>query len=67
MSMGKEKYVNKENKIIHCPKCRGVILKHYQVDADRQNMNMVLKCPHCRENLKVTFTDSSVVVEKSEK
>ncbi|OGN00749.1 MAG: hypothetical protein A3G51_03385 [Candidatus Yanofskybacteria bacterium RIFCSPLOWO2_12_FULL_43_11b] len=63
MSANKEKYINSKNKIIHCPKCRGVVLKHYKLNGYSAKMEMAIKCPHCREALEVHFEDSRVVIK----
>jgi len=47
-----DKYIHKgDGAIVHCPKCRGVIIKHVKVDGDGKETSFATVCPHCRKRL----------------
>lgn len=59
------KYVHKKGEIIHCPLCRGVILRDFQCDDKNKETIFVIRCPHCSCDVHVEVQASGeIFIEK---
>lgn len=43
------------NSLIHCTKCRGVLLKNVDTTAMEGKTQFLLRCPHCHKDYSVTI------------
>ena len=58
------KYVHKKGEIVHCPFCRGVILRDLRPESNTQD-SFVLRCPHCQCDIKLTIgNNGKIIIEK---
>lgn len=59
-----DKYINLKDELVHCPFCRGVILKDFKIDPDTKDISFVLRCPHCKNNIIIKIYKDKLVVEE---
>ena len=68
------KYFNKKRgqTILHCPNCRGVVIKLWKPGSKNSNCNaqLRLRCPHCQKNIFILYDHGkptvSIVEEEPE-
>lgn len=61
--MASDKYISEGQKIANCPFCRGVIFQDFIVD-DSGSMHLVMRCPHCQQDLEIIVEDDHVTIGK---
>ncbi len=51
------KYISEGTKgmelIVHCPHCRGVVLRNYKKDYITNEISFKTRCPHCKKDVTV--------------
>jgi len=58
------KYVSKnveKDKIIHCPHCRGVVLRDCKKDHITNEISFRARCPHCGKDVLIKLKDGAVI------
>ena len=58
------KYVSKNTEkdgIIHCPHCRGVVLRNYKKDHVINEISFRARCPHCGKDVFIKLKDGAVI------
>ncbi len=68
MEEGKYMYQKEGTSIVHCPFCRGVILK---CQGEHQHLlqkdaTLTLRCPHCGRNIAIHSANGDLTVKASE-
>ena len=67
MEKEKDKYTSKEHGIIHCPYCRGVIFRDYKRDADKDEVSLRSRCPHCKKNVTIFIKiKDRIIIQKED-
>ncbi len=57
------KYINPkaDGTIIHCPLCRGVVLKYLKMcKGEKEEVVFLIRCPHCQQDLSVRYECASL-------
>jgi len=62
--MSKYTYDKGDEKLIHCPSCRGLILKDPKFE--NKNSSFKILCPHCKEQSEVIIDQGRVTIIKNE-
>ena len=63
-----DKYVYKSGEIVHCPSCRGVVLRDLKFDPKQNTVSFMMRCAHCSHYIAVTIHDGGgAVIEVKEK
>lgn len=55
------KYVHKKGAIVHCPFCRGVILRDFTPVSTQDEISFVIRCAHCPHHVHVAIRDEGEI------
>jgi len=65
MKKDEHKYTSRIHGIIHCPYCRGVILRDYKKDIDKDEISFRTRCPHCGKNTTIFIKiNDGIIIQK---
>ncbi len=55
------KYVHKKGAIMHCPFCRGVILRDLSLVSTQDEVSFMIRCAHCPRHIHVAIRDGEEI------
>lgn len=60
------KYVHKKGEIMHCPFCRGVIMRDFRLTSMQHDVSFMIRCAHCPRYVHIAVRDEGEITVEGE-